>query len=304
MRIAFAGTPAFAVAALEALHQAGHEIAGVFTQPDRPSGRGRKLSPSPVAQRAAALGLPLYTPERFREEAQAQLRDLAVEVLVVVAYGLILPSRALDIPRLGGLNIHASLLPRWRGAAPIQRAIEAGDPETGVTIMQMEAGLDTGPMWRRERCPIGPTTTAAELHDALRDLGAKMMVETLAELQEGRLSAVPQPSDGVTYAAKLSKDEAHIDWTAPAEVIARRIRAFNPVPVAWTLAGAERLRLWNAVDEGEAATGEPGTVAACDREGLRVNCGTGIARITSWQWPGGTAQAPTAGRLPIGSRLS
>lgn len=303
MRLAFAGTPEFAVAALDALHAAGHEIAGVFTQPDRPAGRGRKLSPSPVAQRAAELGLPIYTPERFRDEAQAQLRALQVDALVVVAYGLILPAAALAIPPRGGLNIHASLLPRWRGAAPIQRAIEAGDTETGVTIMQMEAGLDTGPMWLYERCPIDPDTTAASLHDRLRDLGARLINEALAGIVSGRLSPQPQPAAGVTYAAKLSKEEARIDWTRPAAEIARRIRAFNPVPVAWTEVAGERLRLWNAVAEAGAPGGVPGRVLACDRDGLHVSSGDGRVRITAWQWPGGTVQAPNPGRITAGITL-
>lgn len=305
MRLAFAGTPEFAVAALSALHAAGHQIAGVFTQPDRPAGRGRRLSPSPVAQRAQALGLPVHTPERFRDEAQAALRAMEVDALVVVAYGLILPVAALAIPPLGGLNIHASLLPRWRGAAPIQRAIEAGDTETGVTIMQMEAGLDTGPMWLRARCRIGETTTAAELHDALRDLGARLIVEALAGIESGQLTAEPQPREGVSYAAKLSKEEARIDWQRPAAEIARRIRAFNPVPVAWTEAAGERLRLWQAVAEpGMAVSGDAGEVLAADREGLRVQCGEGVLRITAWQWPGGTVQAPGLGRLRRGARLT
>jgi methionyl-tRNA formyltransferase len=305
MRLAFAGTPEFAVATLSALHAAGHQIAGVFTQPDRPAGRGRRLSPSPVAQRAQALGLPVHTPERFRDEAQAALRAMEVDALVVVAYGLILPVAALAIPPLGGLNIHASLLPRWRGAAPIQRAIEAGDTETGVTIMQMEAGLDTGPMWLRARCPIEETTTAAELHDRLRDLGATLIVEALDGIKTGRLAAEPQPTEGVSYAAKLSKEEARIDWQRPAAEIARRIRAFNPVPVAWTEAAGERLRLWQAVAEpGMAVPGDAGEVLTSDHDGLRVQCGEGVLRITAWQWPGGTVQTPGPGRLAAGSRLT
>jgi methionyl-tRNA formyltransferase len=303
MRLAFAGTPEFAVAALDALHAAGHEIAGVFTQPDRPAGRGRKLSPSPVAQRAAALGLPVHTPERFRDGAQAQLRALQVEVLVVVAYGLILPAAALAIPPRGGLNIHASLLPRWRCAAPIQRAIEAGDAETGVTIMQMEAGLDTGPMWLYERCPIDADTTAAHLHDRLREIGARLINEALTGIAAGRLRPQPQPVEGVTYAAKLSKEEARIDWTRPAAEIARRIRAFNPVPVAWTEVAGERLRLWHAVAEAGPSDEAPGRVLACERDGLRVSSGAGRVRITAWQWPGGTVQAPSPGRVAVGTLL-
>ena len=304
MRIAFAGTPAFSVAALAALHAAGHDIAAVFTQPDRPAGRGRKLSASPVAEHATQLGLTVYKPERFREAAQQALRAARVEVMVVVAYGLILPQAALDIPAHGCLNIHASLLPRWRGAAPIQRAIEAGDAETGITIMQMDAGLDTGPMCLTRAVPIDDHTTGAGLHDALAHLGGTAICEALAALASGTLARTPQPADGATYAAKLSKDEARVDFSLPAAQLARRIRAFNPVPVCWAMSGDERLRLWDAVAEASVQCAAPGTVLSVDTRGLRIATGDGALCVRRWQWPGGTPQtaqqnprAPASGTL-------
>ncbi|HEY1077225.1 MAG TPA: methionyl-tRNA formyltransferase [Fontimonas sp.] len=303
MRIVFAGTPEFSVTALDALHRAGHSIVGVFTQPDRPAGRGRKLSPSPVAERAAALGLPVHKPERLTADAQAVLRDLAPEVMVVVAYGLILPQAVLDIPQHGCINIHASLLPRWRGAAPIQRAIEAGDTQTGVTIMRMEKGLDTGPMLLVETTPISATTTAASLHDTLAGIGARLIVTALERLAAGALPAQVQPDAGVTYAAKLSKAEGQIDWTQPAEAIARRVRAFNPFPVAWSSLGGERVRILQAqpLDGGGAA---PGTLL--DGPQLDVACGRGVLRIEQLQWPGGRvlqAQEALAARRLQGMRF-
>ena len=309
MRIAFAGTPAFAVVALEALLAAGHDVAGVFTQPDRPAGRGRKLSASPVADCADRHHLLCHKPERFRDEAQILLRQLDVDLMVVVAYGLILPAAALAIPRRGCLNIHASLLPRWRGAAPIQRAIEAGDRETGITIMQMDPGLDTGPMLLRGGVPISDDTTAADLHDRLAVLGGKLVVDTLAGLAQGSLTATPQPP-GATYAAKLDKAEARIDWTAPAAVIARRIRAFNPVPVAWTTQGEDRLRLWLAQPEAgtDPHDAAPGQVLHVADDGIRVQTGDGVLRVTRLQWPGGipqdSAQVAAQGRVQAGARWS
>ena len=287
MRLVFAGTPDFAVAALDALHAAGHQIVGVYTQPDRPSGRGQKLSPSPVALRAAELGLPLFKPEKLRGEAVDELRALTPDVMVVVAYGLLLPQAVLDIPSHGCLNIHASLLPRWRGAAPIQRAIEAGDTQTGVTIMRMDAGLDTGPMLLEQAIAITADTTAASLHDQLQALGSRLIVEAVAGLERGELQERAQPVDGATYARKLSKEEARIDWSRPAEEIARRIRAFNPVPVAWSELNGERLRLWLA--QAEAGSGEPGTIVAADAQGIAVAAGEGIVRLQQLQWPGGKA---------------
>ena len=286
MKIVFAGTPEFSVAALDALHAAGHEIVGVYTQPDRPAGRGQKLTASPVAARALKLDLPCFKPESFKKQPDAidALRELAPELMVVVAYGLILPQAVLDIPRLGCLNIHASLLPRWRGAAPIQRAILAGDTETGTTIMQMDAGLDTGAMLLREALPIG-SKTAGELHDALASQGARLIVEALAKLEAGTLTATPQPAEGNTYAAKLSKEEARIDWSQSADEIVRRIRAYNPAPVAWSEVAGERIKFTRA--QTVPGTGEPGSVLSCGADGLKIAAGEGALRIHELQRPGG-----------------
>jgi len=286
VRLVFAGTPAFSVAALDALDAAGHEIAAVFTQPDRPAGRGQKPTASPVAERATALGIALHKPVSFKQQPEAieALRDLAPQVMVVVAYGLILPQRVLDIPARGCLNIHASLLPRWRGAAPIQRAMLAGDTETGTTIMQMDAGLDTGAMLLRESLAIGEQT-AGELHDALAAQGARLIVDALAQLEAGTLVAKPQPAEGATYAAKLTKEESRIDWLLPATEVARRIRAYNPVPIAWSECVGERIKFHRA----EAATGEgaPGAVLQADAKGLVIACGAGALRVLALQRPGG-----------------
>jgi methionyl-tRNA formyltransferase len=306
MRVAFAGTPDFAVPALDALVAAGHEVAAVYTQPDRPAGRGRELQASAVARRAAALELPVRQPAKFTPEAVEGLRELAVEALVVVAYGLILPAGALAAPKRGGLNIHASLLPRWRGAAPIQRAVLAGDRETGVTIMQMDAGLDTGPMLLRESLPIGPDATAGELHDALSALGAKLIVAALAGLERGTLVATPQPDAGVTYAKKISKDEARLDWSQPAEALARAVRAFNPAPVAWSELDGERVRILRARAGGGNASAAPGTIVAANAEGILVATGGGTLLVAELQWPGGkplTAQQAAAGRALTGKRF-
>jgi methionyl-tRNA formyltransferase len=293
MKLVFAGTPEFAVPALDALHAAGHNIVAAFTQPDRPAGRGRKLQASPVALRAETLGIPVHKPPKLHAEAQALLRELAPELMVVVAYGLLLPQAVLDIPRHGCLNIHASILPRWRGAAPIARAVEAGDAETGITIMRMDAGLDTGPMLLLERLPLPPAMTAAGLHDALAPLGGRLIVEALARLQRGELPEQAQPAAGMTYAKKLSKEEARLDWTRPAEVLARQVRAFNPAPVAWGELDGERIRFWNALAEPAAHAAEPGTVLGLDGEGLRIACGEGQLRVTELQRPGGR-QLPAA----------
>ena len=289
MKLVFAGTPEFAVTALDALHHAGHDIAGVFTQPDRPAGRGRKLQAAPVALRAEALGLAVHKPLKLHAEAQAVLRQLAPEVMVVVAYGLLLPQAVLDIPLHGCINIHASLLPRWRGAAPIARAVEAGDSETGITIMRMDAGLDTGPMLLVERLPLTAAMTAAQLHDDLAPLGGRLIVEALARLQRGELPQQAQPADGMTYAKKLSKEESRIDWSRPAEELARRVRAFNPAPVAWSELDGERIRFWNARAQGGSTAAAPGTVVAADAAGLRIACGAGELLVTELQRPGGKA---------------
>ena len=287
MRIAFAGTPEFSVAALDALHTAGHDIAGVFTQPDRPAGRGQKLTASPVAQRAEALGLKTFKPLKMTAEAQADLRALDAELMVVVAYGLILPQAALDIPKHGCFNIHASLLPRWRGAAPIQRAILAGDNETGITIMRMEAGLDTGPMLLKESLPINGDTNAASLHDALAAMGAKLIVEAVDKLSRGELREEVQPAEGASYAKKISKEEARLDWTLPAEELALRVRGYNPMPVAWTELAGERVRIFEARMEPGNADAAPGTVVAERDDGIRVACGAGLLDILKIQRPGG-----------------
>jgi methionyl-tRNA formyltransferase len=306
MKLVFAGTPEFAVPALEALHAAGHEIAAVYTQPDRPAGRGRKLQASAVAQRAEALGLTVHKPVKLDAAAQAVLRELAPRAMVVVAYGLILPQAVLDIPALGCINIHGSLLPRWRGAAPIARAVEAGDAQTGITIMRMDAGLDTGPMLLEEAAPIGPATTAAELHDSLSVLGARLVVRALAELERGSLPERPQPKDGATYARKLSKEEARLDWSRSAAELARKVRAFNPAPVAWTELNGERVRLWNARTLPEAAGQPPGSVLAADASGLRIACGEGQLLVTELQREGGKLVPAKALQNwpPAGSRFS
>ncbi len=305
MRLAFAGTPEFSVAAIDALVQAGHTIAAVYTQPDRPAGRGRAVQASPVAQRAVALKLPLRQPAKFTTEAVEGLQQLAVDALVVAAYGLILPPGALAAPRHGCFNIHASLLPRWRGAAPIQRAILAGDRDSGVTIMRMEAGLDTGPMVLSERIPIAPEMTAGELHDALAPLGARLMVQALACLAAGTARERPQPADGVTYAKKLSKDEARLDWSRGADELARAVRAYHPAPVAWCEFDGERVRVHRARVAGGGGA-PPGTILGADADCIRVATGDGALAITELQWPGGkplTAQQAAAGRSLGGRRF-
>jgi methionyl-tRNA formyltransferase len=287
LRLAFAGTPEFAAMALEAILAAGHEVPLVLTQPDRPAGRGQKLVASPVKQVAAKHGIAVHQPERLRDAAtHGPLIEAAVDVLVVAAYGLILPQAVLDIPRRGCLNIHASLLPRWRGAAPIQRAIEAGDTATGITIMRMEAGLDTGPMLLQESLPIAADDSAATLHDKLAAQGARLIVEALARLDD--LTPQAQPEAGVTYANKIEKREAAVDWTQPAAVIERRIRAFDPFPGALASLRGETLKLWKASPATAAAgRGEPGTVLAVGADGIVVACGEGALRLAELQKPGG-----------------
>ncbi len=286
MRIVFAGTPEFAAAALEALLAAGHQVTLVLTQPDRPAGRGMTLQASAVKQLASKHGLTLHQPPSLKSEEERQpIIDARPDVMVVAAYGLILPQAVLDIPRLGCLNIHASLLPRWRGAAPIQRALLAGDAETGVTIMRMEAGLDTGPMLLRESLPIADTDTAGTLHDKLAVLGASLIVDALPRLERGELPGRPQPAEGVTYAAKLDKAEAALDWRQPAVVLSRAVRAYNPFPGAVARVGGENIKIWRA--EPCAGTGEPGVVLAAGAEGIVVACGEGALRLTELQKAGG-----------------
>ena len=298
MKVAFAGTPEFARAALQALLDAGHEIPLVLTQPDRPAGRGLKLQASPVKQLAQARGVAVAQPRSLRLDgkypedaaaAQAALQAAAPDVMVVAAYGLILPQWVLSLPRLGCLNIHASLLPRWRGAAPIHRAIEAGDAATGVTIMQMDAGLDTGDMLLAERLPIGPRATTAALHDELAALGGRLIVEALAGAARGALTATPQPAEGVTYAHKIEKHEAVIDWTLPVQVIERRVRAFDPFPGASTLLGDTVIKIWfSKIDSFQCNTGKgSGHILLVDDQGVLVSCGDGALRLTELQRPGG-----------------
>jgi methionyl-tRNA formyltransferase len=298
LRLGFAGTPEFAVPALDALGKA-HRICAVFTQPDRPAGRGQPLHASPVKTLATLRGLPVHQPASFKSpEALEILRSLELDALVVVAYGLILPPAALQCPKHGCINIHASLLPRWRGAAPIQRAVLAGDSKTGVTIMRMDAGLDTGPMLATREIDIGAADTAKTLHDRLARLGAELIGETLNALKEGRVREMPQPSEGVTYAEKINKAEALIDWRQDAVQISRRVRAFNPWPVAETRLDGAQLRIWDAqmldsemtpsnrVLIGPVATIEPGTVLAATHAGIDVACGRGVLRILRLQLSG------------------
>ena len=279
MRIVFAGTPEFAVPPLAALCASRHEVVGVLTQPDRPAGRGRKLATSAIKDFALQQGLPIAQPQTLRSaEGRESLADWQPDVLVVVAYGLILPGEVLSIPRFGCLNIHASLLPRWRGAAPIQRAILAGDEYTGVTLMQMDAGLDTGPMLLQRRVAIGADVDSAALHATLAQVGAEALLETLDGLETGTLAAQPQPSSGVTYAAKIDKAEARIDWQHDAIDIARRVRAFRPWPIAETSQRGEQVRIHEAVVIGDAEAGRaagtvPGTLLGLRADRLLVACG-------------------------------
>nr|WP_199042689.1 methionyl-tRNA formyltransferase [Dyella sp. ASV24] len=287
LRVVFAGTPEFSVPCLEACRASGAEVVAVYTQPDRPAGRGRKLTPSPVKQAAVAAGIPVAQPESLKsDEARAALAGYAPDLMVVVAYGLILPRKVLAIPRLGCWNVHASLLPRWRGAAPIQRAILAGDAESGVDLMQMEAGLDTGPMLLERRTPISRDDTGGSLHDRLSALGADVLAEGLARVMAGEtLTPQPQPDEGVTYAHKLDKAEARLDFSRPAIELERQVRAFDPWPVAEGELDGETLRIWAArAIEGH---GAPGTVLGMSRDGIDIACGEGALRVTALQRSGG-----------------
>ncbi len=301
LRVAFAGTPEFAATALRDLIAAGFALPLVLTQPDRPAGRGLQLQSSAVKQVALAHGLPLAQPRGLRLDgrwpadaaaALEALRQAGPHVLVVAAYGLILPQWLLDLPSLGCINIHASLLPRWRGAAPIHRAIEAGDRETGISIMRMDAGLDTGPVYRMQDMPIAPDDTTASLHDKLAALGGRLLLQTLADLQAGVAEPTAQPVEDATYAAKIGKREAWLDWSLPADVLERRIRAFQPAPGTQTRCGATTLKILAAKVLPTTAAGyRPGTVLAVPSQGgVDVACGTGCLRLTRLQKPGGKPQ--------------
>jgi methionyl-tRNA formyltransferase len=289
LRLVFAGTPEFAVPSLRACLASGAEVVAVYTQPDRPAGRGRKLAASPVKQAALAANVPVEQPETLRDAgARARLAAHAPDLVVVVAYGLILPKAVLALPRLGCWNVHASLLPRWRGAAPIQRAILAGDAETGVDLMQMEAGLDTGPVLLEARTPITPEDTGGSLHDRLAELGARTLADGLARVLRGEtLMPIPQRAEGIEYAHKLDKAEARLDWNEPALALARKVRAFDPWPVAEAVIDGERLRIWAAQAVDGAAGGAPGEVVARHRDAIDVATVAGVLRITELQREGG-----------------
>ena len=290
-KLVFAGTPDFAVPGLRACIEAG-EVVAVYTQPDRPAGRGRKLAPSPAKQAALAAGIPVEQPESLKTpEAQARLRDYAPDLMVVIAYGLILPRKVLTIPRLGCWNVHASLLPRWRGAAPIQRAILAGDAETGVCLMQMEPGLDTGPVLLSEATPIRADHTGGTLHDRLAEMGAQMLAAGLRYvIAGGTLHATPQPETGATYAHKLEKSEAELDFSRPAVELERKVRAFDPWPVAEAVLAGERVRVWavSALPATlEHAGKSPGAIVSASKLGIDIACGEGVLRILKLQRAGG-----------------
>lgn len=302
-RIIFAGTPVFAQQHLQALIEDGANIVAVYTQPDRPAGRGKKLLPSPVKACAEAAGIPVFQPETLKSHsAEAQLMAHQADIMIVVAYGLILPQTVLDIPRLGCINVHASLLPRWRGAAPIQRAIEAGDQTTGVTIMKMEAGLDTGPMLAKVLVDIPAHQTGGELHDALAALGPKTLIAVLNDFTELWANAIAQDDAHANYAHKITKADCEINWQLPADTLARKICAFNPAPVCFSQLGGQRVKIWTAaalpsVSESATDTVAPGTIIDASRNGLIVACGVGALNIGRAQWPGGKP-------LPIGDLLN
>ncbi|CAI1874141.1 methionyl-tRNA formyltransferase [Serratia proteamaculans] len=284
LRIIFAGTPDFAARHLDALLSSGHQIVGVFTQPDRPAGRGNKLTPSPVKVLAEQHHLPVFQPKSLRpEENQHLVADLNADVMVVVAYGLILPKAVLDMPRLGCINVHGSLLPRWRGAAPIQRSLWAGDNETGVTIMQMDVGLDTGDMMHKIACPIEAADTSASLYDKLAQLGPQGLLTTLQQMAEGTAKREVQDESLVTYAEKLSKEEARLDWNLSAAQLERCIRAFNPWPVSYFTIDDQPVKVWQATVLTQSTDAEPGTIVHADKHGIQVATSEGILNLTQLQ---------------------
>jgi methionyl-tRNA formyltransferase len=289
LKIIYAGTPEFAVPALESLLQTGHQVLAVYTQPDRPAGRGRKLQPSPVKSCAIRHGVAVFQPESFTTATELErLASFQADLMIVAAYGLILPVQVLSTPRLGCINIHASLLPRWRGAAPIQRAILADDSETGITIMQMDEGLDTGDMLATARVPITPNSTAADLHRQLKIIGAELLVKTLDDLEKARLEIRHQDDALATYAGKLTKQEARVDWTQDAETIQRQVRAYLPWPVSFTQLQGDNLRIWAASVDETHQSGAPGEIVAHNQFGLFVSCRNSVLKVTELQFAGKT----------------
>jgi len=306
-RLVFAGTPDFAVPSLKALLASRHEVVGVLTQPDRPAGRGRHPRPSPVKQVASEHGIPVLQPQSLKTaEEQAPLAALNPALMVVVAYGLLLPKAVLDLPARGCINVHASLLPRWRGAAPIQAALLAGDEQTGVCLMQLETGLDTGPVFAREAVSIGPRETASELHDRLADLGAKLLDRHLDAILGGEIAAQAQPEDGVTYAGRIRKADGRLDWRQSAAALDRHVRAHHGWPVADTLLGGEQLRIWSAEAVTMASAALPGTVIGTDDTGVLVQTGDGVLRLLEVQAAGRSRTSAVEfarGRSLIGQQL-
>lgn len=292
LNIIFAGTPHFAVPSLQALINSSHRVMAVYTQPDRPAGRGREITSSPVKILAQSAQLPIYQPQTLRDaQQQKQLRELNADVMIVVAYGLILPREILEIPRLGCINVHASLLPRWRGAAPIQHSILAGDEKTGVTIMQMNEGLDTGDILSQKSCEINSTETSGDLYERLATMGAELLLKTLAEIENKNISPQPQDNQHATHAPKIQKKDAQLNWHLPAENLARAVRAYNPVPIAFTIFNGQPLRIWQAIALPEKHTTKPGTLIRASKDGIDVAAKENILRILQLQMPGKTPQS-------------